>query len=1430
MLPIDASDPDGDNLTYTITVTNNTAGLIAAQQPRNGALKIDVAGYGTMLIDTFDDLAPRATEHIKQLVGDGFYNGLIFHRVINNFIIQGGDPNGNGTGGSTLPDFNDQFSVDLQHNRTGLISMAKSIDDTNDSQFFITEGPSRNLDFNHSIFGLLVEGEAVRDAISNTTTNASNKPLVDVVIQSVSVVADNQNAVLMLKAANGATGAADVTVRVTDPNGNFYEQTFHINVQADTVNSNPFLDDIPLIRTTQGTPISFNVQAIDVDPNPPLQAIVYLDQTRIGQLDTGSSDDLYVPYTANSNKLTYSVGTSTGAVTVTPTANFVGTEKITLAVGIGPSAIDYQVTPIEVVSAATNLTLSASNDPRHDAADDGIADTFQVRLNNSGLLEVSINGKVAQLATLGSVQTLIIDGSTDTDTLTVDFSNGNPIPAGGLQFNGDDQAVGGSDQLTVRGATANTLAYRLTSTQDGTFAANGVTLITFTGLEAVRDDLVTTDRTMQFDDAGGSAVLSVDPAFTNKMKLAFGTDISFSLSVPTAAITINGDVGTDSLEINFTNGSPIPSNGVLFQGSTEPFATRDKLILSGNTVASVFHTISNATDGLVSINGSTLIGYTGCETLDDKLAANNRGFQFGNLPDSVTLSDDAFAANGRSKLTYGTKDIYFANSVSIDATATTDAIVGSLTINGGKEDDTLSAVGIDSTFPADANLFLQGELGNDTIDTSAASRAFFMFGGDGGDLIIGNGSDEKIPMDAGNDTIQGNGGNDQIVAENLKGIVTLNDTLLSGLGLDSISGIELARLSAGNVAVKIDASAFSGSVTLIGGAGKDSLVGTAQDDVIDGRAANDTIKGGGGNDTLTGGAGVDSIDGEAGTDVIVEITNGSVTVTATLVQGGSQLGTDKYFSIEAMQFTGGEAGTGNKFDTKLFNGPVTLLGGDGNDTLISGNGNDSLSGQGGNDVITGSLGTDTLDGGDGVDRLIEVGDTNWTLTDAALSGLSIDTLNSFEQVSLTGGAGNNLIDATTFTGVTTLDGAAGNDTLLGGTGGNLLLGNAGADSLVGNIGSDTLSGGNDTDTLIGGAGNDNLDGGAGNGDQVTGGAGNDVLNGGGGTGDLLIETADVSLIKLTANSLNGLGADTVAGFESAILTGGLGNNTIDAAGFAGTTTLIGGAGNDGLVAGAGASSLDGGTGNDTLIGGKSNDLLIGGDDNDLIYGSGNGSVTAVINGLATQLVGGSVFGTDTYTGIESIHLVGGTSANKFDLTLFTGPVTLIGGTGNDTLIGTNDDDSLSGSDGNDSIVGLDGADTISGDGGHDTLKGGLGNDSLAGGIGNDILNGGDGNDTLDGGTGNDALSGYLGNDLLSGGAGLDSLVGGDGNDTLLGGNDKDSLVGGLGDDSVDGELGDDSVTGGAGNNAPPQVDDTVIGSGTEINNALAIIGAWIDAI
>ena len=1582
LIPLDGFDPNNDNLTYSVTLsdvtTNLTSSLTATLRPRNGALQINVAGYGDILVDTFDDLVPRVTEHIKQLASEGdatrqpFYDGIIFHRVINGFVIQGGDPTGTGTSGSTLDNFDDQFSLDLQHNRGGLISMAKSTDDTNDSQFFLTEGPTRSLDFNHSIFGIVVEGDSVREAISNTATNSSDRPLIDVTIQSMRVVEDNENAVLMLRAPDGITGSARVTVRVSDPNGNFFQQTFTVNVQPDTDFSiNPFLEDIPRLRALSGTALPLQLQAINADPLP-----------------TTLRND-FLASSGNSSQLGVAVNRTTGAVTITPAETFVGTQSATVRVKLlrpsdnatGPE--DIQTFPVEVVSAASDLTISANDDTRHDAADDGSPDTFLVRRNSNGLLEVTINGKVAVLANLNSVQNLVINGSGDTDTVTVDYANGDPFLTGGLQFNGGSQANGGKDLLIEKNFSGQLLSYSLTAAHDGTLTdttANGTrTLATFTGLESVSDSLTSTNRSVQYAAAGGSAVLTVDTAVAGQLKLDFDTDLGLSFKAPTNAITVNGAEGNDSLTVDFANGIPIPigrlqfnggsqanggqdqlilnnasaqsieytltdaqagsfaangttfvnftgleaisdsltaatnngmnrtvqyspngqsavlsaesavgngrlklqfgtdlslslsspikapssagasapigsltvvggvgadaltvsygngspisPGGVVFHGGTQPATgvnNRDQLVVTGTTASTILHTVTNATDGTIAVDGATVIAYDGTESVVDEVVVTNRGFQFGAAPDNVVLSDDGIADNGQSKLTYGAKEFLFANST------------GSLVINGGSGNDSLSAIGLDASFPSDADLFLQGELGNDTIDTSAASRAFVMVGGDGNDVISGNDSNEVISMDAGNDTINGNGGTDRIVATNLKGAVTLNNallsnTLLGGLGADSISGIEEAQLAAGTLAAQINAKDFSGVVTLTGGNGNDSLTGTANADVINGGIGNDTIKAGGGNDSLSGGAGNDSIDGEAGDDFLSEITtgNGSINVTTTMIQGGLPLGTDKYVSIASMKFTGGALA--NKIDTHLFTGNVTLLGGDGADTLISGNGNDSLQGQGGSDFLTGGAGNDILDGGNGdVDRLIETFDTNWLLTDTSLTGNGSDTLNSFEQASLTGGAGGNTIDARGYTGNPTLDGAGGADTIFGGTGANLLLGNAGNDSLVGNINNDVLMGGNDTDILLGGDGNDNLDGGAGNNDRITGGNGLDVLNGGAGIGDWLIESSNAAQITLTKTTLSGITSDidTVTGFEGAMLTGGDGDNTINASEFLGMTNLTGGGGSDILLAGSGAATLNGGTGNDTLTGGKANDSLLGGDDNDLILESGNGSLTATINaaGTVTQFVGGAVFGTDTYTGIEAVRLTGGVAANRFDLKLFAGPVTLNGGLGNDTLTGTAVNDLLIGGDGLDSLVGNDGLDTMMGDGGNDVLKGGLGNDLMMGGTGNDTLNGGDGNDTLDGGDGNDGLSGFLGDDLLMGGLGTDSMVGGAGNDTLLGGGDKDSMIGGQGVDSVNGEDGIDMVTAGAGNNAALEAGDFVVDPDSEISNAMKIIATWIDAV
>ena len=156
--------------------------------------------------------------------------------------------------------------------------------------------------------------------------------------------------------------------------------------------------------------------------------------------------------------------------------------------------------------------------------------------------------------------------------------------------------------------------------------------------------------------------------------------------------------------------------------------------------------------------------------------------------------------------------------------------------------------------------------------------------------------------------------------------------------------------------------------------------------------------------------------------------------------------------------------------------------------LNGGAGNDTIYGSDLDDTISGGAGNDSLNGLDGNDRLVESANANFKLTDTKLTGVGTDKLAGFEAASLTGGASNNKLDASLFTGDVTLSGGAGNDTLIGGSGDDALVGGdgkdslvggAGADTLIGGLGNDTLKGGDGDDLLIGGAGADSLDGEAG---------------------------------------------------------------------------------------------------------------------------------------------------------------------------------------------------------------------------------------------------------------------------------------------------------------------------------------------------------------
>ncbi len=171
---------------------------------------------GDILVNLFPDHAPKTVENFVQHAKEGYYDGVIFHRVIPNFMIQGGDPTGTGAGGESIygESFEDEFHEDL-YNLRGALSMANAGPNTNGSQFFIVtaddvsdsfleqmeevgypeeivatykeEGGTPWLDNRHTVFGQVIEGMATVEAIEKVETNLADKPLEDVVIESISI-------------------------------------------------------------------------------------------------------------------------------------------------------------------------------------------------------------------------------------------------------------------------------------------------------------------------------------------------------------------------------------------------------------------------------------------------------------------------------------------------------------------------------------------------------------------------------------------------------------------------------------------------------------------------------------------------------------------------------------------------------------------------------------------------------------------------------------------------------------------------------------------------------------------------------------------------------------------------------------------------------------------------------------------------------------------------------------------------------------------------------------------------------------------------------------------------------------------------------------------------------------------------------------------
>lgn len=141
---------------------------------------------GTFKAEIFQDKAPLTAKNFLDLTNKGFYNGLKFHRVIADFMLQGGDPNGNGTGGPGYK-IKDEFGPGLKHSAPGMLSMANAGPNTGGSQFFVTLVPTPWLDGKHAIFGKVVSGMDVVEKIGALPTNANDAPLSPVIMTKVFV-------------------------------------------------------------------------------------------------------------------------------------------------------------------------------------------------------------------------------------------------------------------------------------------------------------------------------------------------------------------------------------------------------------------------------------------------------------------------------------------------------------------------------------------------------------------------------------------------------------------------------------------------------------------------------------------------------------------------------------------------------------------------------------------------------------------------------------------------------------------------------------------------------------------------------------------------------------------------------------------------------------------------------------------------------------------------------------------------------------------------------------------------------------------------------------------------------------------------------------------------------------------------------------------
>ncbi len=353
------STPDGAVSTTVASDNPNVAASVVSggQSVRFTVSGTDASGVpftGSLTVRLFTDSAPDAAQRILDLVNSGFFIGKNFPRVLNNFMIQGGGTSTSDN--SPLPAFNDEFNPDFTFDSPGILAMANSGNDTNNSQFFITDPKdllaqrSQNLNFRFTIVGILTDGFDTYQKIITTPVQDNghgevSAPKSPITITGATAFTDTSNAVIELKPNSSfGSGTANITVTASDASGPT-TQSFAVAGVNDGVDSPPFITTpIPDQTTTAGVPVTFHVPITDISGDP----------TTIAVKDPAFS-------TTTITNATVTVDQINGTVTVTPTAGFTG--QIQFKVGVRETSAtdttanyDTQLVTLTVNAASTTPT------------------------------------------------------------------------------------------------------------------------------------------------------------------------------------------------------------------------------------------------------------------------------------------------------------------------------------------------------------------------------------------------------------------------------------------------------------------------------------------------------------------------------------------------------------------------------------------------------------------------------------------------------------------------------------------------------------------------------------------------------------------------------------------------------------------------------------------------------------------------------------------------------------------------------------------------------------------------------------------------------------------------------------------------------------------------------------------------------------------